>query len=182
MRNKLMLFFKSGRILQYFTILLTMAVLIVLSGKIFAQDRIQITGTVIEGTTGDPLPGVSILIKGTTVGTITDIEGKYSIDAVSADVLVFSFIGYLTEEMPVGSQTVIDVTLVQDIIGLEEVIVTGYGVQRKSDVTGSIASVSSEDLVAIPIAGVDQALQGLAAGDLPHVGYAERRRCRDRNH
>ncbi|MBN1115621.1 MAG: TonB-dependent receptor [Bacteroidales bacterium] len=128
------------------------------------QEPKTITGIVTDGTSGSGLPGVSIYVQGTSEGTTTNLDGEYSITALSTDVLVFSFVGYLTEEITVGDQTKIDIVLSEDIIGLDEVIVTGYGVQKKSDVTGSIASVSSEKLNEIPVAGVDQALQGLAAG------------------
>jgi TonB-linked SusC/RagA family outer membrane protein len=119
---------------------------------------------VTESTSGLPLPGVTVLIKGTTTGAVTDIDGKYSINASSTDILVFSYMGYLNEEVQVGTNTVVTVDLVEDIIGLDEVIVTGYGVQKKSDLTGAVASVSSEKLTEMPSIGVDQALQGRAAG------------------
>lgn len=164
MKHKLTLIFTSRRTWHCLVILLMIPVLFAFTGRSFAQDKIQITGTVTDGATGEALPGVSILVKGTSVGTITDISGNYSIEALPTDVLVFSYVGFLSEEIQVGNKTVIDVALSQDIIGLDEVIVTGYGVQKKSDVTGSIASVSGEDLVEIPVAGIDQALQGLAAG------------------
>jgi len=128
------------------------------------QEKIEVTGKVTDATSNDPLPGVAVVIKGTSVGTITDIQGNYSLRVSPTDILQFSFIGYLTEEIPVNNVTVININLVMDVIGLDEVIVTGYGVQKRSDITGSITSVSSEELTAIPIAGIDHALQGLAAG------------------
>lgn len=156
MRNKPML--------KFWTLLVGILVLLSMTGLTFAQEKVQITGKVIDGVTGDPLPGVSILIKGTTSGTITDIDGAYTIEAVPGDILVFSFVGYLDEEIEVGNQTTIDVSLAADIIGLDEVVVMGYGVTRKSDLTGAVSSVSGEDLSNIPALGVDQALQGRAAG------------------
>jgi len=164
MRNKLTLTFRPWRILNKIAILLALPVLFAFAGTTYAQDKVQITGTVVEGITGDALPGVSILIKGTSIGTITDISGNFSIEARPTDVLVFSYIGYLTDEIQVGANTVINVTLAQDIIGLDEVVVTGYGVQKKSDLTGAIASVSGDKLTEMPLIGVDQALQGRAAG------------------
>ena len=128
------------------------------------QENIVVTGKVTDVNTDEPLPGVTVLSKGTSTGTITDVDGNYSITVAPDDVLQFSYIGYLTEEMPVNNATTINVAMVVDVIGLDEVIVTGYGVQKKSDVTGSISSISSEQLAEIPVSGVDHALQGRAAG------------------
>ncbi len=128
------------------------------------QENIVVTGMVTDASSDEPLPGVTVISKGTSTGTITDIEGNYSISVAPDDILQFSFIGYLTEEILVNNATTIDVKMVVDVIGLDEVIVTGYGVQKKSDVTGSIASVSGDKLTEIPLASIDQALQGLAAG------------------
>ena len=171
MRNMLTLTFLTKKTMRF---LMFMAILVFPvcqfgGGNIFAkgslqQEKKQITGTVTEGTTNQPLPGVSVLIKGTTTGTITDMEGNYSIEVSPNDILVFSFIGYLSEEVKVGEQTQINVTLAEDIIGLDEVVVTGYGVQKKSDLTGAVASVSGDKLTEVPVIGVDQALQGRAAG------------------
>lgn len=129
-----------------------------------AENQLGINGMVKEAATGDPLPGVSILIKETSKGTTTDINGNYSIMANQGDVLQFSFIGFQTYEVEIGSQTTIDVSLQNDLEQLEEVVVVGYGVQKKSDITGSVASVKSEDLVAFPALDVAQTLQGRAAG------------------
>jgi TonB-dependent starch-binding outer membrane protein SusC len=164
MRDKLTLIFKPSRLLRFLSILVAIPVFIAISGQAFAQEKVQVTGTVVDGTSGEPLPGVSIMVKGTSVGTVTSVDGTYSIEALSTDILVFSFIGFLDEELLVGSNTVLNVNMVQDIIGLDEVIVTGYGVTRKSDLTGAVSSVSGEDLASIPAMGVDQALQGRAAG------------------
>ncbi len=128
------------------------------------QDGKTITGIVTDGTTNLPLPGVTVLIKGSTTGTVTDGDGNYSILASENNVIQFSYIGYLTEEIQVGDKTKISVSLIEDIIGLEEVVVTGYGVQQKSDLTGSISSVSGEKITEVPVTGIDHALQGRAAG------------------
>ena len=132
--------------------------------EVIQQEDIVVTGKVTDATSNEPLPGVTIIAIGTTTGTITDINGNYSISVAPDDVLQYSFIGYLTEELPVNNATTLDVALVVDVIGLDEVIVTGYGVQKKSDVTGSIASVSGNRLTEIPLSGIDHALQGRAAG------------------
>ena len=133
-----------------------------IEGVCFAQQK-TITGTVV-GTDNEPLPGVTIIIKGTSQGTITDPDGKFSIEAGEEDVLVFSFVGYLTEEVDVGTKTVIDLALVEDLIGIEEVVVVGYGTVRKSDITGALSSVSSEQIRELPIQNMNQAIQGRAAG------------------
>jgi TonB-linked SusC/RagA family outer membrane protein len=145
-------------------ILTTSISFITVSGVPKQQDEILISGTVTDATTDEPLPGVSIMVKGTSVGIVTDLNGKYSIHVPPGASLQFSYIGYLTEEYTVTDETELSVKLVPDIIGLEEVVVVGYGIQKKSDVTGSIASVSSEKLTEVPVAGIDQALQGRAAG------------------
>ncbi|UCH13756.1 MAG: TonB-dependent receptor plug domain-containing protein, partial [Bacteroidales bacterium] len=136
--------------------------LLFLEGVCFAQQK-TITGTVV-GSEKEPLPGVTVIIKGTSQGTITDTDGKYSIEAGEEDVLVFSFVGYLTEEADVGSKTVIDLAMVEDLIGIEEVVVVGYGTVRKSDITGALSSVSSEQIRELPVQNMNQALQGRAAG------------------
>ncbi|MFC2138653.1 SusC/RagA family TonB-linked outer membrane protein, partial [Bacteroidota bacterium] len=136
------------------------------------QEMVSITGTIVDANTGEALPGVSILVKGTSFGTITDLDGKYTIETNSDAILIISIMGYIDQEILVNNQTVIDVTLKEDVIGLEEVVVVGYGVQKKSDLTGAVASVSSEKLTEMPVIGVDQALQGRAAGVsvTPHTG------------
>ena len=126
--------------------------------------QMKISGTVLDGESGDPLPGVSILIKGTASGTTTDIDGAYNIEASSEDVLQFSYIGYLTQEITVGNQSAININLAADIAQLEEVMVIGYGTVKKSDLTGSVSSVKGEELTAYPSVGAVQALQGRAAG------------------
>ncbi|MBX2966573.1 MAG: TonB-dependent receptor [Cyclobacteriaceae bacterium] len=115
---------------------------------------------------GQPLPGVNILVKGTSNGTISDADGNYTISNISDNtVLVFSFIGYTTQEISVaGRSTIINVTLQADIMSLEEVVVVGYGVQKKSVVTASIARVTAEDLANVAPIRVDNALKGLTSG------------------
>jgi TonB-linked SusC/RagA family outer membrane protein len=124
-----------------------------------------ITGKVVSSEDGLPVIGVNVVEKGTTNGTVTDAEGKYSL-TVSSDkaVLLFSFIGFLTEETAVGNRTTLDVKLVADVKTLSEVVVVGYGVQKKSVVTGAISSVKAADMENMAITRVDQALQGRASG------------------
>ena len=130
--------------------------------SVFAQKRI--TGTVKDNETNSGLPGVSILVKGTTKGTVTDADGKYTIEATDGATLVFSSVGYLTQEIAVGASSVMDVVLVADVKTLGEVIVTGYGSQSKRDVTGAVATVDTKQLLAVPAANVGQAMQGRIAG------------------
>jgi len=111
------------------------------------------------------LPGVNIVIKGTSKGATTNTSGEYEIDITDkGTVLVFSFVGYLTQEMEVGNRTTLDVTLKVDDKALEEVVVVGYGTQKKSDLTGAISSIKAEDLRKLPTTSFDQAIQGRAAG------------------
>lgn len=147
-------------------LLLVMALLINISYSATAQTN-QVSGTVISGEDNLPLPGVSVLIKGTSGGVATDLDGKYNLGNVSPNtVLVFSFIGFETQEQTVGNRSVIDVTLKTDSKLLGEVIVTGYKTQNSREVAGSINTVSAEQIREVPIASFDQALQGRAPGVL----------------
>jgi TonB-dependent starch-binding outer membrane protein SusC len=130
--------------------------------KVSAQGS-AITGVIVDEK-NQPLTGVNVVVKGKTAGTITDIDGKYSINAASTDVLSFTFVGFKTEEIAVGNQTQINVTLKEEVTTLNEVVVVGYGVQRKSDLTGSVSSVKADDIKNMPVARIDEALQGKAAG------------------
>lgn len=123
-----------------------------------------VTGRVTDES-GDPLPGVNVLIKGTTIGTTTDAGGRYAIDVPDQDaVLVFSFIGYVTQEVVVGNQTMIDLTLAADVKALEEVVVVGYGTVKKSDLTGAVASINSDAIARTNPVQAARALQGQVAG------------------
>jgi len=126
----------------------------------FAQEK-TISGTVSDET--GPLPGVNVLIKGTTTGTETDFDGKYSITANTGDVLVYSFIGMSTKEVTVGTSNSINVVLVADNI-LEEVVILGYATQRKTELTGSTVQINADEIGMTPVSTVDQVLQGKVAG------------------
>ncbi len=131
---------------------------------VIAQSN-TLKGRVISQDDGEGLPGVSIQVEGTSRGSVTDIEGNYSVELQSGDSrLVFSFIGYKTETMDIGNRSVIDLVMELDTEQLDEIVVVGYGVQRKSDVTGAVASVRGADLTKIPAANPMQALQGKVAG------------------
>jgi TonB-dependent starch-binding outer membrane protein SusC len=131
---------------------------------IVAHVDISVSGTVNDET-GSALPGVSVVIKGSTQGTVTDIQGKFTLSVPTQEsVLVFSFIGYVTQEVPVGSQTTFAITMAPDAQTLSEVVVVGYGTQEKKDVTGAISSVKGEELANLPVSGVQQSLQGRTSG------------------
>ncbi len=124
----------------------------------------EITGKV-KDETGEGLPGVNVIVQGTTIGTVTDVEGNYLLDTPDENsVLVYSSVGYVTEELIVGNRSTIDITLTADVQALQEIIVVGYGTQERRDVTGAIGSVTSEDFAAQPVTRIDQALQGRVAG------------------
>lgn len=125
--------------------------------------QVTVKGKVTDAS-GQPMPGVNILVKGTTTGTITGMDGTYSIKTDKNATLIFRFIGYQTQEVAVGDRTVIDVVLQEETKKLDDVVVVGYGTMRKSDVTGATASVKLEDDVAKQYSTVDQLLQGRAAG------------------
>nr|WKN35690.1 SusC/RagA family TonB-linked outer membrane protein [Tunicatimonas sp. TK19036] len=110
------------------------------------------------------LPGVNILIKGTTRGTTTDVEGKYRINVPEDAVLIFSYLGYLTEEVEVGDQTTINVSMAPDVSSLSEVVVVGYGAQSKRELTSAITSIDAEQIKEMPVVGIDQSIQGRAPG------------------
>ena len=118
----------------------------------------------VSDDNGDPIPGVNVLIKGSTSGTVTDAFGNYSINAASDDILVFSFVGYISQEVVVGSQTTLDVTMAADVQQLQEVVVTGYATQDKKDLTGSVGVVDPEELRQLPTGNVTSQLQGRIAG------------------
>jgi TonB-dependent starch-binding outer membrane protein SusC len=125
----------------------------------------KVTGTITDATTNEPLIGVNISVEGTTKGVISDINGQYTIDVQDEKAsLVFSYIGYGTVKVPVSGKSTINITLVQNITNLQEVVVVGYGQQKKSDLTGSISSVKGNELTQLPAIRADQALQGRAAG------------------
>jgi TonB-linked SusC/RagA family outer membrane protein len=126
--------------------------------------QVSVKGTITDAATSEALPGANVQVKGTTTGTTTDLNGGFSITAKTGDVLVFSFIGYLTQEVTVGAEAILNIALAPDIQNLEEVVVVGYGTQKRSVVTGAISSVSSGEITALPTSGLDQALQGRAAG------------------
>ncbi|WP_185154167.1 TonB-dependent receptor [Fulvivirga sp. M361] len=130
--------------------------------SIFAQTTVR--GTVTDASDGAPLPGVNILVKGTSTGTVTDFSGNFSLTVNESDVLVFSFVGYKPQELTVGTQSNLTISMDLDIAQLTEVVVVGYGVQTKREVTGSISKVDGQELMSTSVPSFEAALQGKAAG------------------
>ncbi|MDP2891057.1 MAG: TonB-dependent receptor plug domain-containing protein, partial [Bacteroidota bacterium] len=129
-----------------------------------SQQQKSVSGKVTDSS-GEALPGVSVVVKGTTNGSITDNNGNYSLSNISENAtLQFSFVGMKMQEVSVSGKATIDVSLMEDAIGIEEVVAIGYGVQKKSDVTGALTSVSSEEINARPVKNAVEAMQGRAAG------------------
>ncbi|AWW31198.1 SusC/RagA family TonB-linked outer membrane protein [Echinicola strongylocentroti] len=132
---------------------------------ILQQDAATVRGTVRDADSGELIPGVNVRLKNTSKGTITDIDGKFEIDVEGPEsVLVFSFIGYVSQEATVGNQGIMDISLHSDLESLEEVVVVGYGTQVKRNVTGSVSSVEVDQLETQPNTNIGQALRGRVAG------------------
>lgn len=127
-----------------------------------SQQAKKVTGTVTDAK-GEPLLGVNVVVKGTTNGTITDLDGKYSLEVEPNSILVVSYIGYVSQQIPASGE-VVNVTLKEDTQNLDEVVVVGYGTQQKKDITGSVAVVDTKDLLASSGSSATQQLQGKAAG------------------
>jgi len=133
-----------------------------LPASLFAQTTV--TGTVTDQADASPLPGVNILVKGTTTGATTDFDGIYSIKVNQGDILVFSYLGYVTQEITYSGQSPLDVALIEDAAQLDEIVIIGYGSVKKEDATGSVDVVSSKDFNQGAIVSTDQLLNGKAAG------------------
>jgi outer membrane receptor protein involved in Fe transport len=119
----------------------------------------------IKDENGTPVPGANILLKGTTMGTASDANGDYSLVLPDEKgILIFSFIGFTTQEVEVSGRSMIDVTLISDDVTLSEIIVTGYGTQSKREITGAVSSIDSKDLLSVPATNLAQAMQGRVAG------------------
>ncbi|AKQ47396.1 hypothetical protein TH63_00700 [Rufibacter radiotolerans] len=145
-------------------LLFSFALMLTLLTQAWAQNR-TVTGRVTDTATGEGMPGVTVLLKGSSTAAPTDVNGAYSINVPSAGgTLVFSFIGYTNQEVAIGSQSTVNVRMVTDARQISEIVVTGYGVQEKREVTGAIAQVSGASIQNQPIPSLDKALQGRAAG------------------
>ena len=148
--------------LKFYKILLSVFFL----GMCFSgfSQKLTVTGKV-TGENGEPLPGANVLVKGTTVGTVTDVDGNYSLGVTNENVtLIVSYVGFLSQEILLNGRIEVNVSLVPDLSTLSEIVVVGYGTVKKSDLTGSVASVKSEELTALPTINAVQGLTGRAAG------------------
>ena len=132
-----------------------------ISLEVSAQN-VRVSGVVTDAL--GPIPGVNIMEEGTTNGTVTDVNGKYSISVSAKSTLVFSCIGYKEQKIRVGTKTVLNVNMVEESKMLDELVVVGYGVQRKSDVATSVASVKADEMKTFPAGNVADMLRGRAAG------------------
>ena len=143
---------------------LSLAIILFFVQCVYAQNR-TITGTVTDSNQ-EPLIGVNVTVRGNSgIGTITDIDGKYTLSVPEGKAtLGFSYIGYVSQEIPVGTQSVINVVLKEDAQTLDEVVVVGYGTMKKSDLTGSVGSISAEKLAARGSVRLEDALQGSVPG------------------
>ncbi|OFY39713.1 MAG: hypothetical protein A2X18_09905 [Bacteroidetes bacterium GWF2_40_14] len=152
---------KNKKLIKVVTILLSTMLLFNLN--LFAQN-IGVSGTV-TAENGDPLTGVSVVVKGTSNGVVTDLIGNYSLKNVPTNgTLVFTYIGFVSREVAINSQKTINIVLKEDVLLLDELVVVGYGVQKKSHLTGSIAKVNTSGMGDVPVSRLDQALQGKVAG------------------
>ncbi len=133
---------------------------------VFAHAQRQLTGTISDGENKEGLPGATVVLKGSTQGTVTDIEGKFALEVPStgSPILVVSSVGFITQEIEVGQNTTVDVALLPDTKTLSEVVVTGYGSQTKRDITGAVATVNLKEVLAVPATNIAQAIQGRVAG------------------
>ncbi|MCZ8022512.1 MAG: TonB-dependent receptor [Cytophagales bacterium] len=154
--------------------ILLMAMAVFLAFSSWAQER-TVSGRVTSAEDGSALPGVNVVIKGTTTGTVTDVNGSYRLDVPSdGGTLVFSFIGLTTVEIAIGSRNVIDTQMASDVTQLSEIVVTGYGAaQDKKSITGSVAQVTNKDIAQVSMATFDQILQGKAPGVMISAGSGQ---------
>ncbi|MCF8273608.1 MAG: TonB-dependent receptor [Flavobacteriaceae bacterium] len=142
-------------------IILLLLFLLSISG--FAQN-FTVSGVVTSSEDNMPIPGVNVIIKGTSIGVSTDFDGNYSIQVAKGEILEFSFIGFKTKSITVDNQNLVNVVLDIDVESLDEVVLVGYGTQRKADLTGSIVTIKSQDIEKTPTANVMQSLQGKVSG------------------
>ena len=155
----------------WFKSIVALTCLLLTSASAFAQTK-TVTGTVTDAT-NEPLIGASVLVQGTSTGTITDMDGKYSISVTPEDVLVFSYVGMNAQSVKVGTQNVINVTLKEDSQMLAETVVIGYGSAKKRDLTGSITNIKGEEIANKPATNPLSSLQGKVAGvQIVNSGHA----------
>lgn len=143
---------------------LALIVILMLSTSLIAQEKTVLTGNVVSATDNTPIPGVNVLILNTSKGTSTDLQGNYQIEVKSGDAIQFSYLGFVTQTIIYNNQTELNISLSEDLSLLDEVVVIGYGTQKKSHLTGAISKVINDDLDQIAVSRVDDALVGQVAG------------------
>jgi len=168
-KKRIIAYHKKYRILQLMAIHLLFTICLSLCASLSTSagmsDQGKILHGVVKGIDGIPMPGVNVVIKGTIKGTTTDFDGKYSLAVdEKSTVLIFTFIGYNAKEVPVGSNETINVILQEDTKKLDEVVIVGYGTQKKSTLTGSIASIKSEAILKTPVSNITNSLTGRTLG------------------
>ena len=141
-----------------------------LFGFMSVQAQVTVNGTVTDSNNGDPIPGVNIMVKGTSTGVVTDFDGNYTIELNADGTLQFSYVGYATQSIAVNGKQTINVSLVEQSEGLDEIVIVGYGTQKKGNLTGAISTIDAEVLENRPVSNVMQAIQGSAPGLLLSVG------------
>ena len=147
------------------TTLLLIFILLMSVGLQLSFAQMSVSGKVLSGDDNEPLPGVNVILKGTATGTVTDVQGMYEINAPDSEsVLVFSSVGYVTHEITVGTQSVINLTLAPDLTQLEEIVVVGYGTQKKENLTGAVSAIDMTDIETVPVANTATLLQGRLPG------------------
>ncbi len=141
--------------LSHFSYLIVHFSFLIGAAGLHAQNN-QVSGTVVDASSGKALPGVNILVKGTTTATSTNVEGTFELNVSSlSDTLVVSYIGYLTQEVPINDRSVVDVQLQSEAVAGEELVVVGYGTTQKSDLTGSISNVEEGTVTSTPATSND---------------------------
>lgn len=142
---------------------LTLMMILLLNISLFAQDGYELSGTVSDAD-NIPIPGVNVIITNTTRGTATDFDGLYQLEVNSGEELQFSYLGYVTQTVAITGQTELNITMAEDASQLEEVVVVGYGSQKKGDLTGAISTIKSDDINKVQTTNLGQAIQGKVAG------------------
>ena len=143
---------------------LILVVVLLLNIPLIAQNTFPLSGTVTAETDGSPIPGVSVLIVNTDDGVVTDFDGNFEIDVKNGDQLKISYLGYVSQTIAIDNQSTLNVVMVEDLNQLDEVILIGYGTQKKSHLTGAISKVTNENLDQIAVPRVDDALVGQVSG------------------
>ena len=142
-----------------------LAFIVLVSFQLLQAQQMQVTGTVTSAEDDSPIPGVSVVVKGTTRGTITSSDGTYSINVSDGNqTLVFSFVGMRTIEVPIEGRSTIDVVLEYESVGLDEVMVTAYGLETMQSKTGALSVVKSDEMQDVPVPSFEKAIQGRVAG------------------